>query len=692
MEAKRRSTLFLLTLAVAGCGGIVVEPGSDAGDLDGAMIADAAHDEDGGVPIVPDAGPECAAGETSCGGECVELDVDPRHCGACDVDCDALEGVTPGAATCAAGECVIEGACAAGFSDCNGDASDGCEADLASVTDCGACGNDCGALPGVAPDAAACVAGACEIAGACAPGFGDCNGDASDGCEVDLSTASDCGACGNACVSGVEVCSADGAGVFACETSCGGATPDRCGDACVDLASDPTSCGACGAVCPGAPFGTAVCDAGACELACDAGYHVCGDACAEDASVASCGASCSPCPVPANASATCDGTACGYACLPGFADCDGSAANGCESDLSAPSSCGACANDCTALPGVSSSAVRCTAGACDVTGACAPGRADCAGGAADGCESDLSSSSSCGACGVACDAATETCEPASGGGYVCTNGCDASAPARCGAACVDLDSDPAHCGACGASCASPSGGSATCTAGACGFVCDASHHACGDACLPNDDPASCGSSCTPCAAPANATATCEAGTCGFVCVPGFADCDGDPANGCELSLSDPLGGVIFCDGFEAGLGAWNAESMWQATMTPYRGVYSLRGYWGGSFSTGCGITRSIYLRNDLDLSEVTSATLEFRHTAVVGSSDTLRVLVSTDGGASWSTINTPGSSGSWTLRTLDLSSYAGEPDVRIGFRFTNNCGDSDGVTWRVDDVAVHVTR
>lgn len=40
-----------------------------------------------------------------------------------------------------------------------------------------------------------------------------------------------------------------------------------------------------------------------------------------------------------------------------------------------------------------------------------------------------------------------------------------------------------------------------------------------------------------CPAPANATATCADGVCGFACDAGFADCDGDPANGCEADLS-----------------------------------------------------------------------------------------------------------------------------------------------------------
>jgi hypothetical protein len=46
---------------------------------------------------------------------------------------------------------------------------------------------------------------------------------------------------------------------------------------------------------------------------------------------------------------------------------------------------------------------------------------------------------------------------------------------------------------------------------------------------------------TCCSVPANATVTCREGTCGFACKTGYADCDNDPRNGCEVDLtSDPL--------------------------------------------------------------------------------------------------------------------------------------------------------
>jgi len=61
---------------------------------------------------------------------------------------------------------------------------------------------DEGSLCAASHAAGACVAGIC-YAGTCDPGFGDCDGISSNGCEASL-TASviDCGACGNPCLDG----------------------------------------------------------------------------------------------------------------------------------------------------------------------------------------------------------------------------------------------------------------------------------------------------------------------------------------------------------------------------------------------------------------------------------------------------------------------------------------------------------
>jgi hypothetical protein len=87
--------------------------------------------------------------------------------------------------------------CAAGTADCDGNAADGCEADLSSTASCGACGHVC-SLPHAG---AGCAAGACTL-GACDEGWGDCDGNAANGCEASLALhagSSNCGACGVSC-------------------------------------------------------------------------------------------------------------------------------------------------------------------------------------------------------------------------------------------------------------------------------------------------------------------------------------------------------------------------------------------------------------------------------------------------------------------------------------------------------------
>ena len=110
------------------------------------------------------------------------------------------------------------------------------------------------------------------------------------------------------------------------------------------------------------------------------------------------------CPPASNADGVCSAGACRIACRAGFADCDGNPANGCEADLTnSASHCGACNNRCAPLGDASVGA--CSLGRCAT--ACPAGRGDCDGNLANGCETDLNSSAShCGACGNACGAGT----------------------------------------------------------------------------------------------------------------------------------------------------------------------------------------------------------------------------------------------------------------------------------------------
>ena len=126
----------------------------------------------------------------------------------------------------------------------------------------------------------------------------------------------------------------------------------------------------------------------------------------------------------------------------------------------------------------------------DACAVCGPGLADCDGDSENGCEADLRSAATCGACDVRCEGTSALCAR-QGDDFVCSESCPPATPAQCGGACVDTATDLAHCGGCDQACGRP-----------------------------------------------NRVASCAGGACAIgACEPGWDDCDGDPENGCETSLS-----------------------------------------------------------------------------------------------------------------------------------------------------------
>ena len=134
----------------------------------------------------------CPAGQTVCSGVCRDLSTDVNNCGACGTICSVANGT----AACVQGVCTVA-TCNAGFGDCDGVAANGCETDLQNdVNNCGACGHICSAPNAVM----SCVNGACQII-ACSPGFFDCDGDPSTGCEGTAHNANN--SCGPPCAAPV---------------------------------------------------------------------------------------------------------------------------------------------------------------------------------------------------------------------------------------------------------------------------------------------------------------------------------------------------------------------------------------------------------------------------------------------------------------------------------------------------------
>lgn len=398
--------------------------------------------------------------------------------------------------------------CRPGHFDCDGSADNGCEATLDTADHCGACGASC-ALSHVQTsrcDMQAAGGSACAIDHGCAdgvtdctpdapengcePGFADCDGDPSNGCETSLHTLQNCGGCGMTCAltGSEESCNTGTCISLGCSSGFG-----DCGAGCMSLISDAANCGTCGHSCPdlapncaGARCTALDCADGTAD--CDGNSD---DGCEADltsaSSCGSCGVSCGPYP---NAMAECTKGRCKVGdCKAGYGDCDDTRDNGCETKLDELAHCGSCDNDCGALAHVTSS--QCIDGQCGAL-TCEDGWGDCDGDPKNGCEQSLKTNDHCGSCTASCAPAnaTASCETGTCTLTACTEGfddCNDSADDGCEAA---LDGDQ-NCGACGNACpagmACNNGGCACASGGMCAQGTECCNGACVDtrsACFP----------------------------------------------------------------------------------------------------------------------------------------------------------------------------------------------------------------
>lgn len=292
----------------------------------------------------------CPAHETACRGKCVNLATNVKNCGKCGHACGAHQ-------VCCNGHCLT--VCPSGTTNCSGS----CVNTASTVHNCGACGHVCD-LPNAI---AGCVQGTCVIA-SCNQGFADCNNNPVDGCETDLTTIQNCGACGNQCTvaNGTAVCSSGNCAIASCNS--GYANCDfNYGTGCeVNTNTDTQNCGACGTVCT-VKNGTAGCTGGRCVIAtCNPGYADCNanysDGCevnlnTDTQNCGGCGMVCRP--GPNVAGYTCSSGSCTItACTAGYSNCDNNFSTGCEVNVQTdPHNCGGCGIVCP-------SGQTCSAGAC----------------------------------------------------------------------------------------------------------------------------------------------------------------------------------------------------------------------------------------------------------------------------------------------------------------------------------------
>lgn len=160
-----------------------------------------------------------------------------------------------------------------------------------------------------------CTNGMCTMTG-CNAGFADCNSNPSDGCEADLKSLTTCGSCSVSCGAS-QVCTPSG-----CAASC--PSPDAyCNGSCVDLQSTPDHCGSCTGFCANPPHGVAKCTNGMCTPQCETGYvPISGKCVNQSADPTCCGATCTSCAPPMGGEGQCQSGACTAVCPTGMAVCN----------------------------------------------------------------------------------------------------------------------------------------------------------------------------------------------------------------------------------------------------------------------------------------------------------------------------------------------------------------------------------
>ncbi|AKU94931.1 hypothetical protein AKJ09_01595 [Labilithrix luteola] len=313
---------------------------------------------------------------------------------------------------------------------------------LTDPKNCGTCGHAC-PTSGIGSESYECIDGRCAMV--CSSGRFDCDGIPDNGCESSPWDQDSCGKCGVVCSDPTKPCLLQLGTVGKNIKACGCLAGQYCQGQCVDTTTADSNCGGCGQACPRNGDGGTV----------DPSLHM---------------------------FYGCSNSECGHIkCESGWADCDGSPANGCETNMLSPNSCGDCNNICadgqfckkdrsiTGYPpqcmcpegksfcaypydtvsgtcvDFSSDSSNC--GGCNVTCAgsvgaagkcikgkckldCVDGRADCNGNDADGCEVKVDTDPhNCGGCGIVCDAiagqacvqgrcAVEPCSEVDGGEVV----------------------------------------------------------------------------------------------------------------------------------------------------------------------------------------------------------------------------------------------------------------------------------
>ena len=160
----------------------------------------------------------------------------------------------------------------------------------------------------------------------------------------------------------------------------------------------------------------------------------------------------------------------------------------------------------------------------------------------------------------------------------------------------------------------------------------------------------------------------------------FYDSGSNEVSGITQGVSYPLS-----DNVESGAGNWDLDSPWGPTSAhSHSPTTSVTDSPGGSYANNVDVS----MTTGIDLSPAVRPVLTFWEKHQIGAGDFGYVEVSVDNGVSWDRVHqASGSQASWAMVSIDLSAYAGKPQVRIRFRLVADGSLVDDGMY-IDDVEV----